>query len=127
MGSDNQNGLEAYSYLVGLYASEIDSGGTTIQNFSAKQSDSEALLKVVFYIEPDRNAPVMRDEKLVKNTKLLRQALRDRNKWLKNTLNKHDRNIEKALKTLGKNKAPSARYAYRFLQGLVAYHDMESK
>jgi len=127
MGSDNQNALEAYNYLVGLYVSEIDSGGKTVQNFRATQSDSKALLKVVSYIAPDRNEPVMRDENLVKNTKLLHQALRDRNKWLKNTLTKHDGDLEKALKALNKNKESGARYAYRFLQGLVAYHDMENK
>jgi hypothetical protein len=124
LGADNQAGQEAYSYLVGLYASEIIYGDKKIDHFRAKHNDSEALMGVVSYLEPQGDEPLMRDEEAIKNKATIQAAFKSQNEWLDRTLSQNSGDLEKSLDDLRDKKEPGARYAYRFIQGLIAYHDM---
>ncbi len=67
-GADNQAAQEAYSYLLGLYCSEIIYGDKEADPFKARQSDSKALMDAVSYLEPEGNTPPKRNEEAVKNS-----------------------------------------------------------
>jgi hypothetical protein len=123
-GAENQAGQEAYSYLVGLYASEILYGDKKTDPFKPRQSDSEALMGVVSYLEPQGNMPLMRDEEAARNSAAINAAFKSQNVWLDRTLAENGGDLEKSLRNLRNKKEPGARYAYRFIQGLIAYHDM---
>jgi hypothetical protein len=124
LGADNQAGQEAYSYLLGLYASEILYGDKKTDPFKPSQSDSKALMDVVSYLEPQENMALIRDEEAVKNSAAINAAFKSQNAWLERILAKYGGDLEKSLHNLRNEKEPGARYAYQFIQGLIAYHDM---
>jgi hypothetical protein len=125
-GADNQAGQEAYSYLLGLYVSEVVYGDGQKDPFKAGPADSRELLQAVAYLDPGQDAYLLQDAEEKKNGAIIQEAFQSQNACLERTLAKHHGDLEKALQDLRQATTPGERYAYRFLQGLLAWRDMKS-
>ncbi len=123
-GANNQAAQEAYSYLSGLYVSEIIYGDKKTDPFRARQNDSQALIEAFSDLEPQKNEPLRSDAEAIKNEAAIHDAFKSQNEWLERTLVQNGGDLEKSLRLLRQEKESGARGAYRFIQGLVAYHDM---
>lgn len=113
---------EAFSYLMGLYASQMIYGGRASNPFAASQEDSAALLGAVAALDPEHGRAEATDDAASADTALI-LAQRWRKQWLGSALKKNNGDIEASMKSLQGNTSPGAVYAYRFLEGLVAYKD----
>ncbi len=129
----DQRGLEAYYYLRGLQDSEVTYGDKSIKDFRKTSMTYEELLRLpegdesFVFGEEIEEEPAADSEQVFRNKEILNETFHDVRNWLSTTSTKNSSSYKRVMKNLRKTKTPTAQYAYRYLQGFVAYHEIESR